>query len=266
MTTTPDSDAETDEAWQTRRWRSNSVRVFAAMDTMSQIAERILGIVGTDRVMNTAGAYIGDEGLSDLKRLEHATGLKLGGHAAYPDGHNVWQRDDQAGFGVYLTHEFGSLGSLAGFGINVLKWNAGTEAEVQARYQRQGAEGADRIFDRRADITYVEMHGRPGEPHRDDRIEILDWNTHGVLRHTIVTFVEPDYCDSGRVTEVEYVVLAYRDGPSMRLRYRDEPEVLARFAALDEASEAQREAQARDGIDFAWVAEEKITRERRSVR
>jgi hypothetical protein len=262
---------ESDEVpFEVRRWRSSTVRVFAAMDTMDQIAERVMAVVGQGRVMNTTWAYVHQDGLEDLRHLRYATGLHMGGHAAYPQGHHAWRSEDQAGFAVYLTHKSGSLGSMDGFGAGVMAYRAATEEQVRARFNQARAPEAT-THDRRSDITYLEITGRPGEPHRDDRIEVMDWNEHGVLRHTIITFVEPEYCDSGRVVEKNLVVLGHLVDPEARpYSARDtEAEVFLRLpsgSTVEEAEAEQRTIQAREDVEFAWVAEESVTRERRSIR
>lgn len=256
--------------FETRRWNSRTVRVFAAMDTMDQIAERVLAIVGEGRVMNKTATYVHDGGLDNLSRLDHATGLHKGGHAAHPAGHNIWKTDDQAGFAVHLTHEHGSRsGTMEGFGVGVMAYNAATEKKVRARHDT--GKTSDNHFDRLQDITYLEIHGDPRNPHRDDRIEVMDWNQHGVLRHTIITFVEPDYCDSGRVVETEYVILAHRVDTTRKPHsaHEEDGEVLARFTGpdvdLDSARAEVGKIRAQPDIEFAWLAQETITRERRSI-
>lgn len=257
------------EPFEIRRWNGREVRVFAAMDTMDQIAERVLAIVGEGRVMNKIATYVHSDGLDDLSRLDHATGLRKGGHAGHPVGHHTWKSDDQSGFSVYLTHRHGNFGSMEGFGVGVMAYNAPTEKQVRARHEK--AKNSKDHFDRFRDLTYLEIKGSPGEPHRDDRIEVMHWNEHGVLRHTIITFVEPDYCDSGRVIDTEYVILAHRVDPDRKpySAREEDAEVLARFTGpdidLDVARTEVRRAQAQPDIDFAWLAEEKIVRERRSI-
>lgn len=261
---------EEKEPFEVRRWRTRTVRVFAAMDTMDQIAERVLGIVGENRVINKTWTYVHRGGLEDLSHLTHATGLHKGGHAGHPEGHHTWRQEDQAGFSVYLTHEFGTMGTMEGFGVGILAWNATTEKDVRQRYEKgRNASDGTSVFDERRDITYLEIHGTPGEPHREDRIEIMEWNTHGVLTHTIITFTEPDHCDSGRISETEYVIVGHRKDPGRgRFAFRNEtPEVFARFTTDDQAVEEElARIKDRDDIEYAWLAEEKITRERRSVR
>lgn len=257
------------EPFETRRWHGGHVRVFAAMDTMPQIAERVLAVVGEGRVMNKISTYVHRDGLKDLSNLDHATGLRKGGHAGHPEGHSIWQRDDQAGFTVYLTHNYGSLGTMEGFGAGVMAYNAATEKAVRARYEHS-SEARD-VFDRRRDITYLEIKGRPGEPHRDDRIEILDWNQHGVLRHTIITFVEPDWCDSGRLMETKYVVLGHRKDPDRKpyTTREEEAETLGTFAYDDDGRNAAHEMArnaGRNEWDYVWVATDTITHERRYAR
>lgn len=277
------------EAYQESRWGRREMRVFAAMDTMEQIAERVLGIVGEGRVMNKIATYVHSDGLEDLSHLDHATGLHKGGHAAYPQGHNTWNKPgEQAGFGVYLTHGHGSLGTMEGFGVGVMDHEAPTEKKVKDRHDRAIASkkaeaeakknktefnARDFGYAQLRDITYMEIRGVPGEPHRNDRIEIMDWNQHGVLRHTIITFVEPDWCNSGRITETGYVVLGYRKDPDADERQRysrreEDAEVFATYGPdvdLDEVRAACRRISAEQDLDFAWVAEEKVTRERNSV-
>lgn len=278
-------------AYQTNRWNNRDVRVFAAMDTMDQIAEHVLGIVGEGRIMNKIATYVHSDGLDDLSRLDHATGLHKGGHAGYPQGHHTWSKaGEQAGFSVYLTHGYGTLGTMEGFGVGVMDHDAPTERKVRDRHDRAmaakkaeaEAKKAGEKFDHAKfgyaelrEVTYIEMHGRPGQPHRDDRIEIMDWNQYGVLRHTIITFVEPDWCNSGRVTETNYVVVGYlkdptdTDGSKRYSRREEDAAVFARIdgpdADLDAAKTALREVQARPETDFVWLAEEKVTRERHSI-
>lgn len=275
------------EPFETARWKRRDAWAFAAMDTMPQITERILGIVGEGRVMNKVWTYVHDGGLENIGNLTHATGLHKGGHAAYPEGHHAWQREDQAGVSVYLTHGFGGVGTMEGFGFNVLAHEAPTEKQVRARHDRAVAakkakaeakakghkfDAAKYGYAQLRDIVRVSMTGFPGEPHRSDMIEIEEWNQHGVLIHTIITFVEPDWPDSGRVTETNYVVLGHYKTPTTSRRHpRDEDAtVFARFegpdADLDAAREALREVQARPEVDFVWLAEEHVTRVRHSLR
>lgn len=264
----PTNEVTPAEAFDTRRWDSSTVRVWAAMDNMALIRDRVLAIVGTGRVMNKISTYVHTGGLDDLRNLDHATGLKMGGHAAYPDGHNSWESEDQAGFSVYLTHDLDRLGSMEGFGVGVLRYNAAEERKVRTRYDLGSQASLDQYhFNRRRDITYLEIHGRPGQPHRDDRIEVMGWNEHGVLRHTIITFVEPGYCDSGRVEETNYLVVGHRTAaPEKTSPIReDDPEVLHSGTDLDEARTLARTFNRQPDIDFAWVAREKVTRERKSV-
>jgi hypothetical protein len=284
--TSPLSDLDDREPFETARWKRRDAWAIAAMDTMPQITERILGIVGEGRVINKTFTYVHDGGLEDLGRLDHATGLHKGGHAAHPEGHSVWQRDDQAGFAVYLTHGYNSLGTMEGFSVGAMAYNAATEKEVRARYDRamaarkakKEAERKGQKYDWRVhgetrleEITRVEMHGIPGEPHRNDRIEIEDWNQHGVLCNTIITFVEPDWPDSGRVTETNLVVLGHYKRPTTTTRYQREEDavVFARFDGPDADVEAARamvrEVQARPETDFVWLAEEQVTRVRNSI-
>lgn len=260
------------EPYETRRWKGREVRAFAAMDTMAQIADRVLAIVGEGRTMNKASVIIHNDGLEDLDRLDHMTGLHKGGHAAYPAGHNVWHTDDQAGFAVHLTHGHGSRsGTLEGFGVGIMAYKAGTEQQVRARYEK--GEKATSVFDERREITQVKIKGAPGEPHREDRIEIKDWNDSGVLTHTIITFVEPDYCDSGRIVETNYVILVHRKDPSNKRQREEDGEVFARFtghdldlaADLDKARAEVSKVRAQPDIEFAWLVTEKVTRERHSV-
>lgn len=295
MTTMDPADTATElspwEAYQTSRWGRRDVRVFAAMDTMEKITEHVLGIVGEGRIMNKIASYVHSDGLDSLSHLDHATGLHKGGHAGYPQGHNTWSKPgEQAGFSVYLTHGYGTLGTMEGFGVGVLDHEAPTEAKVKDRHDRAmaakkakaEAKKSGEAFDHKTfgyaelrDITYIEIHGVPGQPHRDDRIEIMDWNQHGVLRHTIITFVEPDWCNSGRITETNYVVVGYlkdpndTDGRKRYSRREEDAEVFARIegpdADLDAAKDALREVQARPDTDFVWLAEEKVTRERNSI-
>jgi hypothetical protein len=289
--TTPTASNTDEDTFEVRRWRSKTVRVFAALDTMPQIVERILAVVGDERIMNKTATYVHSDGLTDLSNLDHATGLHKGGHAAYPEGHHVWNDKDQSGFVVYLTHNFGNLGTMEGFSANALAYNASTEKQVRDRHHKATAADADPIFDRRRDMTYIEITGRPGEPSRDDRIEIMDWNEHGVLRHTIITFVEPDYCDSGRVTETNYVILGHltddtldpdatptgNDTGTPAARTSPRPtHVLDTFAVPADPDRAasllasvRTSARAfhakRPNVDFAWVAEETVTRARKSI-
>lgn len=263
------------DQFEARRWGTRSIDVFAAMDTMPQITERVLAIVGEGRVMNRIATYVHDDGLRDLGHLDHSTGLRKGGHAGYPAGHQVWQKEDQAGFAVYLTHGRDALAD--GFSVSVMKHEAETEKAVRDRYRKSQTEDRD-FFDRCRNITQVKIEGWPGEPNRNDRIEILDWNDHGVLRHTVISFVEPDWCDSGRIIETNYAIVGHRtndDGSPHQFTPGAIPEVFATYGpATDEASQAAaRESakkeltvvEAREGIDIAWVVEEKVTRERRSI-
>lgn len=277
------------EPFESARWKRRDAWAFAAMDTMPQIAERVLGIVGEGRVMNTVWNYVHRDGLDDLSNMWHQTGMRKGGHDAYPEGHSVWQREEQAGFTVYLTHGRVSL-SMEGFGVGVVSHEAPTEKEVRARHDKAQAvlkaqrearkkgekyDGDTHGWAEMRNITIVDTKGFPGEPGRDDRIEIKDWNEHGVLRHTIVTFVEPDWPDSGRVTETNYVVMGhYKDtvqtpGKTKRYPSTDEAVIFARFegpdADLDAARAAEREVSARPDTDFVWLAEEQVTRVRNSI-
>lgn len=280
--------SEDREPFETARWKRRDAWAYAAMDTMPQIAERILGIVGEGRIMNKIATYVHSDGLKTLGNLEHATGLHKGGHQGHPEGHHVWTQTDQAGFSVYLTHGFGGRGTMEGFGVGVLAHNAATEQKVRARHDRamqaakaeKAARATGQKFDGSLygyaevrDITRIEMNGVPGEPHRTDRIEIEDWNEHGVLRHTIITFTEPDWPDSGRITERNYVVLGHYKTPTVgrpsSYRAEEEAVVFARIegpdADIEAARTALREVQARPETDFVWMAEEQVTRVRNSV-
>lgn len=287
--TTPEGTPE--DTFEARRWRTKTVRVFAALDTMPQIVDRVLAVIGENRIMNKTAAYVHADGLTDLSNLDHATGLHKGGHAAHPDGHHTWTDKDQTGFAVYLTHSSGNFGTMEGFGVNALACNSATEQQVRDRHRKATAPDADTIYDRRRDITYIEITGSPGDPSRHDRIEILHWNEHGVLRHTIITFVEPDYCDSGRVTETNYVILGHlKDDtldpdatpaatPTGTLTVRTSPRpihVLDTFAVPadpDRAASllasvrtsARTFHEKRPNVDFVWVAEETVTRARQSI-
>ena len=257
------------EPFETRRWNADKVQVFAAMDTMPQIAERVRAIVGEGRTMNKIATYVQSGGLADLSRLDHATGLHTGGHESYPDGHTTWHKDDdQSGFMVYLTHGY-THGTLDGFGAGVLAYNAATEKQVRDRYNK--AKISDSSWDSRKNITLLTINGRPNNPNRTDRIEVMDWNDDGVLRHTIITFVEHDYCDSGRIEEIHHVLVGHRKDPNLKpYAPRDEdPEVFARYTDphtdLDAARAEARKINSQPDIDYVRLAEEKITRERRSI-
>lgn len=296
----PGSEAEGEgESWREKRWRRRDVRVFAAMDVMDELFERIWGVIGQGRVMNTVSGFVPREGLRSLSSLNYATGLRIGGHEAHPEGYSTWRSEDQAGFAVYLTHDR-ERGSLNSVGVGVQQYNAASEVQVQQRWNR--VEAAMRAVrsgeadDQAAflasaghrDITVFEVHGRPGQPHREDRIEVLHYNEHGVLWHVVVTFVEPDYCDSGRVEERNYVVMGTLRGGGdsgevfavvpVGCASTDQPEAAAESDELDEAAARRRLEQARrvavaernriqqmPEVSYAWVAEESVTRCRNSV-
>lgn len=240
------------------RWVSGHVDAFVALDNFAALTAAVLGIIGEDRVMNLTSTYIHDQ-VDDLSDLRHSTGLRKGGHRGYPLGHLVVHDDDAASLTVWLTrrHRPGAADHLA-FGAEA--YDAATEQEVSTRYLVGSS--------RRRDLTRVRLWGHPGQPASSDRVEVQHWNHRGVQEHTILTFVEPDYADLGRTTQTQVLVVGQtREQHSVATHEREETVFATLPGPVEEqaAQAALAEVIARDDVATAWLVEETVTRERRSV-
>ncbi len=159
--------------------RQRHCTAMVALDTVDQIADRIVNLLSHNRRITIAHRYA----TYTDSPAELAVGLTVDGDP------KRWRQDNGAGFHVRLKP-----GITAGFGFAAYGHDGNTtEAEAWQRFHAAKAE-ADSWFDRRRDMTWVEIVGglAADGPARDDRIVIRAWNRDGVCDEKVIGF---DYGD-----------------------------------------------------------------------
>jgi hypothetical protein len=164
----------------TDRFTSRECWAYAALDTIDPLIDHVLGILGEDREMTLIQRYRTSRDDNDMG-LGNAT-IKTGLTVADPAEYNVpvidrFEQRDPHGKGLRV---FLQPGLTTGFGFSAYARDAPTEKAVRARYNDKNL--------RRRDITLVRTNGWPGDPSREDRIEIEDWNEHGVCSDVVIAF------------------------------------------------------------------------------
>lgn len=169
MTATP--------ATVTERMQHRDFTVFVAPDTIEALVAHVLGLLGEGREMTMIKRYRSNESAEDrgLSTVQILTGMRVADQSEY----NVpvvdrWAQKDPVGQGLHVRLSPG----INGFGFGVYDKDVASEAEARGRYHSE----------HRRELTVVRCAGWPGQPTREDRIEIEDWNDHGVCEDTIVAF------------------------------------------------------------------------------
>lgn len=163
------------------RFKHRDVTVFVAPDTVEALVAHVRGILGEDREMTVITRYRTnyrstqvpvDQGLSTARVL---TGMRVADQSEYRvPVIEHWKQEDPVGQGLHVRLSPG----IHGFGFGVHVKDVASEAEARDRY-RSG---------RYRDLTLVRCDGWPGQPSREDRIEIEHWNEHGVCEDTVIAF------------------------------------------------------------------------------
>lgn len=154
-----------------RRAEQRDTFAFVTSMTVDVLARKLIGLVG-DRRMTMMRRYLGDHGGTP----DVFAGLRIDRRGFSPVSHRLG-----VGVGIHLKP------GINGIGFSVQRMSE-TEAEARERYHNPDKQW----LGRREDIVYVELHGWPGQPHRDDKIRIERWNQHGVGEEIIVVFDDLD--------------------------------------------------------------------------
>lgn len=175
------------------QYDSHDLTLFAAMDTIGIIADRLEAIVGTDRRMTVLRAYrpSPDATSNDLSldRVNVETGLTLEDRQTLREPVERLAQSAPYGYGIFFNL---SNGFTSGFGVSAYERQAPTQAAVAARYRRAMDHTTDmRRITSPHNVTRVVMQGWPGSPSYDDRIKIEDWNDNGVCQDTLIVFERP---------------------------------------------------------------------------
>lgn len=151
---------------------------FVTTETIDPLARKLIGIVG-DRRMTKTRRYLDDRpGVLDVYaglRLERGG---ISGPVEHRPGEAVIIR---------LTSRSRGLQGIS-FGVHI---DGEDEAEVARRFRHPENEW----MGQRRNITYVELHGWPGSPRRDDHVRIEWWNEYGVGQEVIIVFDDFDMID-----------------------------------------------------------------------
>lgn len=150
------------------------ITAMAALDTVELLADRVRQLLSHGRRMAMSRRYTWVNQPPEV----HA-GLVVAGEP------KLWRQHDGVGFHVPLGPELLASFGFAAYGHE----GSATQAEAWKRYHAGKAE-ADSFFDRRRDMTYVEIvGGLPGDgPARDDLIVIRPWNRDGVCDERVIAF------------------------------------------------------------------------------
>lgn len=154
--------------------RQRHVTAMAALDTVELLAERVQQLLSHGRRIAMTRRYTWVNNPPEVY-----AGLLLAGEP------KLWHQSDGVGFHVPL-----GPGLMANFGFDAWGYEgSATEADAWVRYHAGKAE-AESFFDRRRDMTYVEIvGGLPGDgPARDDLIVIRPWNRDGVCDERVIVF------------------------------------------------------------------------------
>lgn len=162
------------------RFTSRECWAYAALDTIDPLIDHVLGILGEGREMTLVHRYRTSRDTADMG-LGNAT-IKTGLTVADPAEYNVpvidrFEQPHPHGKGLRVLLQ---PGLMTGFGFSAYAHDAPTEQAVRTRYNSKDL--------RRTNITLVRTSGWPGSPSREDRIEIEDWNDHGVCSDVVVAF------------------------------------------------------------------------------
>lgn len=150
-----------------QRAQSRDTYAFVTFMTVDVLARKLIGMVG-DRRMSMMRRYLGDHGGTP----DVLAGLRIDRRGFQPISHRLG-----VGVGVHLRP------GIHGIGFSVQR-SSETEEQARERYHHPEKE----FLGRREELIYVELHGHPGEPHREDRIRVERWNEHGVGEEIIVVF------------------------------------------------------------------------------
>lgn len=167
----------------TERLASRGATVFVASDSFDPLVARLTGIICGDpqtpelRKMTVIRHY-----LHRPEHLDVATSLSLDPDR-HPEGH-LTATAQQAPLGRHF--HVGLAPGIRGFGFSLYAADALSEEQTARRYHSTKSNGP--YDQRRRDLTVVTFDGWAGQPCRDDRIEIEEWNTPGVGTRTVIAF------------------------------------------------------------------------------
>lgn len=164
------------------RLDQHTVRVWVAADSFGPLAERVRGMLLGDPASCGARGRL----MSVITLFPH------GNRAAVPEIHTSMSLDPSVENPIVVRESDYDHRLNVALAPGPHSFGFGYPHRPSHRTEQDAARRAPSSIGtpnrQIRDLTAVSLQGFAGQPHREDRIEIDHWNTHGVHTRTIVAF------------------------------------------------------------------------------